>query len=450
MPEAIRIPPDDVHNRSLLANVHPADWVNPRPKARYHLVVIGAGTAGLVSAAGAAGLGARVALVERHLMGGDCLNTGCVPSKALIRSARAVADVRRAGEFGVRVPPGVKVEFPALMERMRRLRAEISPNDSAARFRDLGVDVFLGEGRFQGPDTIAVGGGTLRFRKAVIATGARAVAPPIPGLARAGFLTNETVFSLTELPARLAVIGAGPLGCELAQAFARFVSKVSLLEAGRGILPREDRDAVARVQPSLLRDGVEILPTCKILKVERRAQEKLIYWECPDSPGRLQVDETLLGAGRAANVESLNLHAAGVEFDARGGVRVNDRLQTTNARIYAAGDVCSRFKFTHAADAMARIVIRNALFLGRAKANSLTIPWCTYTSPEIAHVGSTNTKRNNGASSWIPSPRNSATWTARSWTARPRGSSRFTSAPAATKSWGPPSWPSTPERSSRS
>ena len=412
MPEAIRIPPDDVHNRSLLANVHPADWVNPRPKARYHLVVIGAGTAGLVSAAGAAGLGARVALVERHLMGGDCLNVGCVPSKALIRSARAAADVRRAGEFG--------------------------------------VDVFLGEGRFQGPDTIAVGGGTLRFRKAVIATGARAVAPPIPGLAEAGFLTNETVFSLTELPARLAVIGAGPLGCELAQAFARFVSKVSLLEAGRGILPREDRDAVARVQPSLLRDGVEILPTCKILKVERRAQEKLIYWECPDSPGRLQVDEILLGAGRAPNVESLNLHAAGVEFDARGGVRVNDRLQTTNARIYAAGDVCSRFKFTHAADAMARIVIRNALFLGRAKANSLTIPWCTYTSPEIAHVGSTNTKRNNGASSWIPSPRNSATWTARSWTARPRGSSRFTSAPAATKSWGPPSWPSTPERSSRS
>ncbi len=387
MAELIEIPPDDVHNRALVDNVHPPDWVNPEPKPRYHLVVVGAGTAGLVTAAGAAGLGARVALIEKHLMGGDCLNVGCVPSKALIRAARAAAEVRGAGRFGVRVPPGAEVDFSELMQRMRRLRAEISPADSADRFRRLGVDVFLGEGRFTGPDTIEVGGNTLRFKKAVLATGARAAAPPIAGLAEAGYLTNETVFNLTELPPRLAVIGAGPIGCELAQTFARFGSQVFLLEVGRGILPREDRDAADRVEAAMTRDGVEIVRTCNITRAERQGGEKILHWQCEGNPGRLAVDEILVGVGRAPNVEGLGLEALGVEYDVRRGVQVDDRLRTTNKRIFAAGDVCSRFKFTHAADFMARIVIRNALFLGRAKASALTIPWCTYTSPEIAHVG---------------------------------------------------------------
>src|SRR5262245_61374414 len=229
MSDVLPLLPADEHNQQLLGNVHPPDWVNPKPAGRYNLVVLGAGTAGLVTAAGAAGLGAKVALVERELMGGDCLNVGCVPSKALIAASRAAAAVRDAGAFGLQGPPGVRVNFPAVMERLRRLRAELSTNDSALRFRGLGVDVFLGSGRFSGPDTVEVAGRTLRFTKAVIATGARAARPPVPGLAEVGYLTNETVFTLTERPPRLAVLGAGPIDCEMAQAFARLGSEVSLL-----------------------------------------------------------------------------------------------------------------------------------------------------------------------------------------------------------------------------
>jgi pyruvate/2-oxoglutarate dehydrogenase complex dihydrolipoamide dehydrogenase (E3) component len=386
MPEAaLRL--DSDHDRALRANVHPADWRNPDPAPRYNLVVIGGGTAGLVAAAGAAGLGARVALVERDLLGGDCLNVGCVPSKALLRAARAWADVRDAGQFGVDVPPAARVNFPAVMERMRRLRASISPHDSAARFRDLGVDVFLGQARFAGADQVAVDGRTLRFSRALIATGARAVAPPVAGLEATGYLTNESVFALAELPRRLAVIGAGPIGCELAQAFARFGAEVSLLETLPQILGREDRDAAARVEQSLWRDGIRISLGCRIDAVERRAGDRVLHIECGGSRSDVAVDAILVGAGRAPNVEGLNLETVGVDYDPQHGVRVDDHLRTSNSRIYAAGDVCFPYKFTHVADAMARIVLRNALFRGRAKVSALTIPWCTYTDPEIAHVG---------------------------------------------------------------
>jgi pyruvate/2-oxoglutarate dehydrogenase complex dihydrolipoamide dehydrogenase (E3) component len=385
MSEPVHVLPEDEFNRALVANVHPPDWVNPEPAKRYNLVVIGAGTAGLVTAAGAAGLGARVALVERELMGGDCLNVGCVPSKALLRAARAAADVRDAGAFGVEVPPGTKVNFPAVMERMRRLRAAISPNDSAARFRGLGVDVFLGTGRFADRRTVEVEGKTLRFAKAVIATGARAARPPIPGLAEAGYFTNETVFTLTELPRRLAVLGAGPVGCELAQAFARFGSEVSLIGSHPRLLPREDRDAAALVEAAMRRDGVKLLLGGTVSSVECKGCDKALRLE--GGTPEVRADAILVGTGRQPNVEGLGLEAAGVAYDPRKGVTVNDRLRTTNRRIYAAGDVCSRFKFTHAADAMARIVIRNTLFLGRQKASALTIPWSTYTDPEVAHVG---------------------------------------------------------------
>ena len=385
--DEVTVPPMDEHNQALVSNVHPPDWVNPEPVPRYNLVVIGAGTAGLVTAAGAAGLGAKVALIEKHLFGGDCLNVGCVPSKCLIRASRAYADVRDAHEFGVRVPEGVEVDFPAVMERMRRLRSRISHHDSAQRYQQLGVDVFLGEGRFNGRDTIEVGGKTLRFKKAVLTTGARAAAPPIPGLAQAGYLTNETVFSLTELPKRLAVIGAGPIGCELSQAFRRFGSEVSLLEVQSQILTREDQDAAQIVQRSFLRDGVNLVRDCKIRKVEKRMGDKLIQFDCEGECRDLLVDEILVGVGRAPNVQELNLEAAGVKYDERKGVQVNDYLQTSNPRIYAAGDICFPYKFTHTADALARIVIQNALFLGRKKTNALKIPWCTYTDPEIAHVG---------------------------------------------------------------
>jgi pyruvate/2-oxoglutarate dehydrogenase complex dihydrolipoamide dehydrogenase (E3) component len=384
----VELRPSDAQNARLLEAVHPSGWVNPTPAGRYHLVVLGAGTAGLVAAAGAAGLGAKVALIERGLMGGDCLNVGCVPSKALLRSARAAAQVRDAGRYGVHVPDGVRVDFAAVMERMRRLRADLAPHDSADRFRRLGVDVFFGDGRFTGPDAVEVAGQTLRFRRAVIATGSRPATPPVAGLAEAGFLTNETVFSLTELPARLAVIGAGPIGCELAQAFARFGSKVALLGNHAQVLPREDADAAELVARSLARDGVELVLRCEVRRVEVGGPDKVLHLKCGDEVREVAAEAILVGVGRVPNVDGLNLEAAGVEYDRRAGVQVDDRLRTTNPRVYAAGDVGSKYKFTHAADAMARVVVRNALFpFGRAKASALTIPWCTYTDPEVAHVG---------------------------------------------------------------
>ena len=385
-PTAPPVSPWDRYNQKLVSSVHPPDWVNPLPAPRYNLVVIGGGTAGLVTAAGAAGLGAKVALIEKHLLGGDCLNVGCVPSKALIRAARAIAAVRSAGEFGVQIPPGARVDFGQVMERMRRLRADLSPHDSAQRFRDLGVDVFLGTGQFIGPDSITVSGQTLRFAKAVLATGARALAPPIPGLQDLPYLTNETLFSLTELPPRLGIIGAGPIGCEMAQSFARFGSEVYLVETERGILPREDRDAAAIVRAALERDGVRLLGRGKELRVAKDSNGVRLQVGSLENGYDIRVDQLLIATGRAPNVEGIGLETVGVQFD-RHGVKVNDRLQTTNKRIYACGDICSPFQFTHAADFMARIVIQNALFKGRARASSLIIPWATYTSPEIAHVG---------------------------------------------------------------
>jgi pyruvate/2-oxoglutarate dehydrogenase complex dihydrolipoamide dehydrogenase (E3) component len=289
----------------------------------------------------------------------------------------------------------VKYDFGQVMARMRRLRARISHNDSAHRYKSLGVDVFIGNARFAGSDTVEVRGAagdrTLTFAKAAICTGARASDPSIPGLQGAGYLTNETVFSLTELPTRLGVIGAGPIGCELAQAFARFGSQVYLVEALHGILPNEDRDAAEIVQKSMERDGVTLLCCGKDLTVLRTENGKRLT---VDSHGRqydVTVDEILVGVGRTPNIEGLGLELVGVEYD-KTGVKVNERLQTTNPRIFAAGDICSQYKFTHAADAMAQIVIQNALFphplgLGYANADSLVMPWCTFTEPEIAHVG---------------------------------------------------------------
>lgn len=389
------IAPVDEHNRILAENVHPSNWVNPDPAGRYNIVVIGAGTAGLITAVIAAGLGAKVALIEKHLMGGDCLNVGCVPSKGVIRAARAWADLRRADEFGLHVPAGIKYDFGAVMARMRKLRARISHNDSAHRYSKLGVDVYIGSGRFTGANTIQVegpaGNRTLSFVKAVICTGARASAPPTPGLKDVGYLTNETVFSLTELPQRLGVIGAGPIGCELAQSFARFGSQVYLIEALHGIMPNEDRDAAAIVEQQMARDGVKLLCCGKDLNVSKVEGGKRLTVDSHGQQYDVEVDEILVGVGRTPNVEGLGLETVGVEYDGN-GVKVNSRLQTSNSRIFAAGDICSRYKFTHAADAMAQIVIQNALFphplgLGYASVDSLIMPWCTYTQPEIAHVG---------------------------------------------------------------
>ena len=378
------IAPLDEYNRTLLDNVHPQPYTNPSPSGRYNLVVIGAGTAGLVTAAGAAGLGAKVALVERHFMGGDCLNVGCVPSKGLTRASRAIHEVRHAGEFGVQVPPDVRVDFAAVMARMRRLRAGLSPTDSVKRFQSLGVDVYLGEGHFTGDDLVEVDGRRLRFARAVIASGARAARLAIPGLEHVDYLTNENVFWLTELPRRLVVLGAGPIGCELGQAFRRFGAEVTIIS--QDFLPKEEQDTAAVVQASFRRDGIVIELGAKILGVRQQATEKVVTYEIGGDRRQAVADQLLLGAGRAPNVEGLELERVGVEYSGA-GVTVDDHLRTTNPKIFAAGDVCSRFQFTHAADALARIVIQNALFFGRKKASALHIPWCTYTNPEVAHVG---------------------------------------------------------------
>jgi pyruvate/2-oxoglutarate dehydrogenase complex dihydrolipoamide dehydrogenase (E3) component/uncharacterized membrane protein YdjX (TVP38/TMEM64 family) len=378
---------DDRHDKRLIDNCHPAERMNPKPAGKYNLVVIGAGTAGLVSAAGAAGLGARVALIERNLMGGDCLNVGCVPSKGVIRAARAIYDARNGAEFGVRLGHQPNISFQAAMERMRKLRAGISRHDSVDRFTKLGVDVFIGHGKFVGPSAVEVDGKRLEFNRAVIAAGARAAELPIPGLAEAGYLTNENVFTLTELPRRLAVIGAGPIGCELAQSFARFGSSVFLIEALHGIMPNEDPDASEIVRRSMMEgDGIKLMCCGKDLKISKIDGGKRLSVDSHDEHYDIVVDEVLVGGGRRPNLEGLGLDEARIEYTAQ-GVMVDDRLRTTNRKVYAAGDICSRYKFTHAADAMARIVIANALFLARRKVTDLVIPWCTYTDPEIAHIG---------------------------------------------------------------
>ncbi len=280
----------------------------------YNLVVIGAGPGGVTAAREAAALGAKVALIERDLIGGDRLNVGCVPSKAIIRTARLYAEMRGAEDFGGQVPGNIGIGFPMVMERMRRIQARLSRAASAQRLSEAGVDVYFGEARFAGSDTVAVAGEVLRFRKALIATGARPLTPPIPGLAEAGYLTNENVFNLTECPRRLLVIGGGPLGCELAQAFCRFGSHVIIAQDDPMFLPKEERDAAQILSDALARDGVEIHLNTTVVAVRMEGVEKIVDLVSDGDKFSVSVDEILAGIGRAPNVESMNLEAAGVRL----------------------------------------------------------------------------------------------------------------------------------------
>lgn len=387
MQKLAQLEPYDEFNQALESNVHPQDWKNPTPDGRYNLVVIGGGTAGLVSAMGAAGLGAKVALIERDLLGGDCLNVGCVPSKAMLSVGRFVRNLKRADSLGVQLPGSPEIKFPEIMARLRRLRADISPHDSAQRFSSAGIDVFLGHGQFINGNEIKVDDTVLSFSKAVIASGASAAKLSVPGSERTEVLTNETVFSLTHLPARMVVLGGGPIGCELAQVFAQLGSQVNLIERSERILPREEPDASATLHTALQNDGVQIHTNTELTGLSQDGQDRKVLIKHHDGESQIACDAVLSAIGRTPNVNGMGLDAAGIQFDANTGITVNDRLQTTNPNVYAAGDVASRFQFTHAADFMARIVIQNALFMGRQKVSSLLIPWATYTSPEIAHVG---------------------------------------------------------------
>ncbi|MCB0077471.1 MAG: mercuric reductase [Anaerolineales bacterium] len=380
------INPTSPANARLLANVHPPDWQNPTPADRYNLVVIGGGSAGLIAAAGAAGLGAKVALVERDLLGGDCLNVGCVPSKTLIRSARAVAAARNGAAVGVQVGE-ISVDFPAIMERVRAVRADISPHDSAARYRAMGVDVFLGEAQFSAPDYVRVGDSLLHFKKAVIATGSRPVVPPIDGLAESGYHTNETIFELTTQPQRLAVLGAGPIGCELAQAFQRLGTAVTLIDMADQVLGREDREAAQIIQRLLTEEGIALHLESRVTRVEKEGDETVLHVDQQGATRQIAVDALLVAVGRRPNIEGLGLEQGEVGYTTKGLV-LSETLQTTNPNIYASGDVAVPYQFTHMADATSRIVLQNALFPGpNQKWSDLIVPWVTYTDPEVAHVG---------------------------------------------------------------
>ena len=356
------------HDAQWRELVFPANYRNPVSSGRYNLVVIGAGPAGLITSIAAAGLGARVALIERHAMGGDCLNVGCIPSKTLLAAASA------------------RLDFDAAMQRVRAVRNAIAHHDSVERYTKAGVDVYLGSASFVDPHRIRVGEQTLEARRTVIATGARAAMPPIPGLEAIGARTNETIFDMPQRPARLAVLGAGPIGCELAQAFAGLGVEVHLIEMQPRVLPIEDEDAARIVEAALQRGGVRLHLGRSVTAATR---ENGISTLALDDGATLAVDEVLVAVGRRRNLEGLNLEQAGVRWDPRAGILVDAQLRSSHPHIFAAGDVCSKLQFTHHADAQARIVIRNALFMGRARADRLLVPWCTYTHPEVAHVGAT-------------------------------------------------------------
>jgi len=377
----------DSAERERTDNVRPVDWRNPSPAPRYDLVIVGAGTAGLVAAHVAAAKGATVALVERHLLGGTCLNIGCVPSKAILRTSRLYAEMRHADQYGARIPADICVDFAAVMQRVRGIRARISRADSAHRLTAAGVDVFFGQARFTRIDALAVDDATLCFKKALIATGARQDTPAIPGLVEAGYVTNENAFDLTEPPRRLLVIGGGPLGCEMAQAFCRLGVQTIIVQKRPLFLPREERDAAQILSDAFARDGIEVRLNTRALNVRVEGAAKIVDLVSDDYHSTVAVDAILTGTGRVPNTDGLDLEAAGVDYDPRHGVHVDDFLRTRNRRIYAAGDVCLPHKFNDTADASARIVVQNALFGGRQRLSGLTIPWCTYTDPEIAHVG---------------------------------------------------------------
>jgi pyruvate/2-oxoglutarate dehydrogenase complex dihydrolipoamide dehydrogenase (E3) component len=384
------LPPDDRFNRKWVNRVRPEDWKNPTPAKIYNLVVIGAGTAGIVAATRAAHFGAKVALIEKSFLGGICLNVGCIPSKALGRAARHCADIRHSAALGIRGNlklEDFQVDFGGVMERMRRIRSQVAGNISTERFSDLGIDLFFGEAQFSDENTIRVGSSTLRFKKALIATGSRPRHPKIEGLNETNFMTHETVFNLTTLPKRLMVVGGGPLGCELAQAFQRFGSNVTIVQRTPLFLPFEERDAAQLLAESFARDKMEVRLNTTVDKIMNKDGHKTIHLRNQNRLEEIPFDDILTGIGRSPNIEGLNLEAAGVHCDLDHGIKVDDRLRTTNSNVFAAGDVCSEYQFTHTAIAAAKIVVHNALFLGKKKFSDLAIPWCTYTDPEIAHIG---------------------------------------------------------------
>jgi len=370
-----------------MRRVRPPEWQNPDPQTLYDLVIVGGGPAGLAAAEVARRQGRNVALIERHRLGGNSLNSGSIPSKSIIRAARVLVSVRDEEQFGVAASDKPLADFAAVMARMRGIRTRIAEYHSAERLRTRGIDVFFGDARFGEPSVLFAGEAPLRFKKAIIATGARPRPSDIPGLEQVGYLTSDSIFELTELPKRLAIIGGGPLGCELAQAFCRLGSQVTIVQNLPKFLPNEERDAADLLSRSMSRDGVETRLNTQVVGARMQGAAKLLDTLNDDAKCSIAVDEIVLSIGRTANVEDLGLAAAGVSFDAVRGIGVDDFMCTTNADVYAAGDVCNLHRFTHVAEATARLAVHNAFGARVRHQSRLMIPWCTYCDPEIAHIG---------------------------------------------------------------
>lgn len=350
----------------------------------FDLAIIGAGSGGLSVAAGAAQMGAKVVLIEKHAMGGDCLNTGCVPSKALIAAAEAAHTVRTSGRFGVNGHEPA-IDFARVNAHVKDVIAAIAPHDSVERFEGLGVTVIQAAARFTGPKTIVAGDRHIKARRIVVATGSSAFVPPIPGLADVPYLTNESIFDLTEAPGHLIIVGGGPIGIEMAQAHRRLGARVTVLDASK-IMPKDDQEAVAVVRARLVEEGVAIREMVKVLGAERDGNGVKVTIEEAGLLHEVQGTHLLIAAGRRANVSGLDLEKAGIAYTAK-GIAVDERLRSTNKRVFAIGDVAGGYQFTHMAGYHAGIVIRNALFNLPAKTDYRAVPWVTYTDPELAHVG---------------------------------------------------------------
>lgn len=376
----------DQHDKHLQENVHPSDWDNTPKRNTYDYIAIGGGTAGLVATGGAAMLGASTLLIERELLGGDCLVSGCVPSKAILKAAKVAQSVKNAAQFGITAGE-VKIDFARIMQKLRQTRSTISSDDSAQTVTDRGVDILYGNAQFKSQNSIELNGEEIFFKRAIICTGARAALPPVSGLLEAKPLTNETLFQLTELPQRLAIIGGGPIGSEMCQAFTRLGSQVTLFELMPNIIATEDPEASAIIQAKLESEGATVLTNTKVKSVKSSKNGYTIESSRNGKTTSIEVDKILVATGRTPNLENLNLEAANVAYT-KTGITVDAYQRTSNKRIYAAGDISSPMKFTHAAYAHAEYATLNALAPFRLfNAKKRIIPYAIYTSPEVAHIG---------------------------------------------------------------